>query len=156
MQRFDIALAMGGNMQFARWTFSYLDLAASAALTAAINFLANPPINSTTIFQIPQGGKMMGVCIQHTTAFAGTAITDVTVSVGLPSPGSATFFTNTFDIFQAVANNTLLEASMFKLGGNAASGVIANFTSVGGNLSALTAGSVNIYLAWLNVSTPSS
>jgi hypothetical protein len=34
--------------------------------------------------------------------------------------------------------------------------VIANFISVGANLSVLTAGSVDLYLCWLNVSTPSA
>ncbi len=154
MQRTDIALSLGAGLSWIKFSIGYTDLNATAATTLAIRLPAQPP-NTTPYFQIPEGGVLMGVQVHHTTAFAGAAITAMTVSVGLQG-GSATFFTNAFDIFQAVANNTLQQVSMFKSGSVAAVGITANFTATGANLTALTAGSVDIFLCVLNVSMPSA
>ena len=114
MQRTDLALALGGNLSYIKFTIGYTDLTGTAATTLALRLAQQPP-NATPYFAIPEGGKLIGVMVHQTTAFAGPAVTAMTVSMGLPG-GSATFFTNAFDIFQAVANNTLQEVSMFKSG----------------------------------------
>ncbi len=154
MQRTDIAVGMAGNVSYVKFTIGYTDLNATAALTLALSLQAQPP-NATPVFQIPQGGVMLGAMVHHTVAFAGTAITAVSVSLGVLG-GSATFFTPAFDILQAVANNTLQQTSMFKSGTVAAATVQANFTAVGANLTALTAGSVDIFILYLNVTTPTA
>jgi len=138
--RIDLGIAMGSGPQFTRWTIPYTDLTAAAL------------VQSVNLFTLNQGGIILGVRIKHTTAFAGTAWSATTVSVGWASDYTA--FASAFDIFQAVADTTLQNTSEFKCVTNAAAGtaVVARFTSVGGNLSAGTAGAVNIDVLYLQPS----
>jgi hypothetical protein len=160
MYRTDIGLSLSGYLSYCKFTIGIADLpyaATSQTIALPWNTLASNPIN----FAIPQGGVMLGVRVHATTAFAGPSVTAMTVSVGV-NGGSNTFFTNAFDIFQAVSNTTLQETSMFKSGLQANPGGTANvnqqvsvtFTATGANLALLTAGSVDIYFCFLNVSTP--
>jgi hypothetical protein len=151
MQRTDIGLAMGGNVAFCIFTIGYQDLLAIAATSSGqLPLVYN---QGALAFNIPAGGLMLGVRIHHTVSFAGGGpLTAMTVAVG--NAGTANFFAPAFDIFQAAANNTLQETALFKAGTVAAVPVTVTFTATGGNLSQLTAGSVDIWLYWLNVSSP--
>lgn len=161
MYRTDIGLSLSGYLSYCKFTIGYQDLTSYAALSESIALVWNAIASNPANFSLPQAGVMMGVRVHHTIAFAGVGITDMTVSVGANGL-SNTFFTPAFDIFQAVSNTTLQETSMFKSGLQANPGGTANvnqqisvtFTATGGNLSALTAGSVDIYFCWTNVSTP--
>lgn len=156
MVRNDIATGFGGAIQLTKFTLDQTDLTA-AATTQNINLLENPipggPVSITpnVNFQIPQGGVILGVRIKHEVAFTATSLTAMTVSVG--KSGNNTFFASAFDVFQAVADTTIQESSMFKSGQLTAVPVTVTFTSTGANLNAATmAGRVSIYICWLNVS----
>lgn len=142
MQRTGIALDFGSGPRYEKFTIGYAELSA-AALTKDI-----------TLFTLPRAGKILGVFVKHSVAFGGGSISAVSVSVG--KSGSTTFFTSAFDILQAVADTTVQETALFKGGQLTALPIVARFTSVTANLSALTAGSVDIYVLYLPVSTPSA
>ena len=155
MVRTELALSMGGNLSFTTWTIGYNDLASFAALTAAVTLLENPEGgNTTTAFNIPARGVILGIVVQPQTAFAGPAITSVTVSMGWTGGGAATL-TPAFNIFQAVAANTYQATNLFAPPGQTtANSLVANFTAIGANLSVLTAGSVDITICYTNVTGP--
>jgi hypothetical protein len=110
-----------------------------AALTAAAL------TQSISLFTLPDRAKVTGVTIKHSTAFSGPSITAVNVSLGQAS-GSATAYTATHDIFQTVSNTAMLDDGGHYSASFASHGINANFTSVGANLSAMTAGSVDIWV----------
>lgn len=87
---------------------------------------------------------MTGAIIKHTTAFAGTGITAVKMTLGLS--GALDKYSNKFDIFQAVGNTVFQNADFRGIEdfGSATSLRIA-LTAVGANLDQLSAGSVDIY-----------
>jgi hypothetical protein len=153
MFRTDLTTSLAGNQSYTKWTVGYQDLGA-AATTQTINLPWNAGAVNPQNFTIPRGGKLLGVMIKHTQAFAGPAISAMTVSVGIA--GSVTLFTAAFDIFQAAADGTLSETALFKSGSIAPVPVTLTFTSTGANISVLTAGSVDVYLLTLNCTTPSA
>jgi len=162
----DVAVGLGGLVTLRKFTIPYNDpnLIALGAVTAgnvnlAVSSLTNAPIQPTTSpvqgYLLNQAAKILGVCIHHTTAFTGTGpLTALTVSVG--NSISNTQFTNTQDIFQATGDTVLLETGgLFKCGQITPSQVFARFTATGGNLNVLTAGSVDIYVMFTDVTSPS-
>lgn len=122
-----------GGVGCSKYTVPY-----TSAQTAALT-------NAVTLFTLPARAKVTGITIKHSTAFGGGAISAVTVSIG-HSGGSATAYTTAQDILQAVSNTAMLDTDRFSSATFAAHSVTANFTSVGANLSALTAGSVDIWV----------
>lgn len=141
MQTKGLALDLGSGLTLKRFTLTYSDLT-TAGLTQTI-----------ALFTLAKGGIVLGVRIKHSTAFSGTGWTACTVSVGSSSNG-ATGYASAFDIFQAVADAARQLSQVFKDGPNAAEAVNAYFTSVGGNLSVGTAGSVDIDVLYANPTTP--
>ena len=99
--------------------------------------------NDVALFTLPARGKITGLTIKHSTAFAGTSITAVTVSVGLS--GNTTAYANAFNILQATGDTVMQDDGGHFSASFASHAVTARFTSVGANLSALTAGSVDIW-----------
>lgn len=164
MFRTDIITGLGGAISTVKYTLTYSDLT-TAGTSQTISLNANPggnavntpatstPINSAN-FQIPQTGKVLTCTIHHTTAFSGGAITAMTVSVGKVG-GSNTFVAPAFNVFTGAADTNLQESFAVGSGQITAWGVTVTFTSTGGNVNAATAGSVDIYITYLNVSSPS-
>lgn len=99
--------------------------------------------NSVTLFTLPAQGKITGLTIKHSTAFAGTSITAVTASVG--KSGSTSAYAAAFNILQAVSSTAFQDDGGHFSADFASHAVTATFTSTGANLSALTAGSVDIW-----------
>jgi hypothetical protein len=99
--------------------------------------------NSVTLFTLPAQGKITGLTIKHSTAFAGTSITAVTASVG--KSGSAAVYSAAFNVLQAVSSTAMQDDGGHFSADFASHAVTATFTSTGANLSALTAGSVDIW-----------
>ena len=99
-----------------------------------------------TLFAAGQFEKLCGVTIKHSTAFSGTGITGLTVSVGTAT--APTIYASAFDIFQATGDTVFQDSQVMRSATMAAAGhtVIARFESVGANLSALTAGEVDIWV----------
>lgn len=141
MQISELATGLGQGITFRRFTFTYLDLQATSGSGA----------KALAMFTLAAGAIIMGVRVKHSVAFAGGSLSAMTVSVG--KTGSLTFFTSTQDIFQAVADTTVQETALFKHGQQTALAVVANFAPTGDNCSAATAGTVDIDVAMLVVST---
>lgn len=168
MYRSDVALQAGGKISQTQFIITYADLAAiTGAGAQSINFTDADNTSSggsATIFYIPNaggvlatgstpgGGKILGIEVKEQTTFVGTSITALTISVG--RSGNNTAFTAPFALMQTVADTTLQETSLFKAGGRAQFAPTVTFTPTGGNLSAMTAGSVTVTITYLNVSTP--
>lgn len=163
MQITDIALGLGGNPAYRKFTITYQDLQTlAAATTGSVSlsnaFGANAPIQPIVTTQtntaqlLAQAAKILGVYVHQTVQFAGAGpVTALTVSVG--NSISATQFTTAFNIFAAPADTTGQETAMFKSGQLSGNVVSAFFTATGGNINGMTAGSVDIYVWYLDVST---
>ena len=96
-----------------------------------------------TLAALPARGKILGVNIKHSTAFAGTGVTSVVVSVG---DGNTPYnqYASQFDIFQAVSATAFQDSSQFKTTTMAASNIVAWFTANVNFGTVLTAGAVDI------------
>jgi hypothetical protein len=119
-----------------RWTKYTVGFAALAA--AALT-------NSITLFNLQAGGVIQGVKIKHSTAFSGGAISAYTVEVGVA--GDTARYAAPFDVFQAVSPTTYETTG--GLGGESHTGataILITATSVGANLNAAAAGSVDIWV----------
>ena len=124
------------DTSYAKWTKYTIGYATAqvAALTKEVELAT-----------LGEGEVLLGVKIKHSVAFAGTSITSVTASVGISATPAK--YATAFDILQAVANDTFqLSQGFFEENHAGGTSVIAKFTAVGANLSALTAGSVDIWL----------
>lgn len=103
---------------------------------------------SVSLVTLGSRSAITGIFITTTTAFAGTSLTDGTVSIGPSTAGTcsvqATCYAPAYDLFATTGStNFWIDGGMF-IATTASHSIYANFTSVGGNLSALTAGSVDI------------
>lgn len=127
-----------------KYTVAYSNAAFIAASTTA-------PV---TLFTLPARGKILGVNIKHSVAYAGTGISSTTVSVG---DGTSTYnqYAAAYDIFQAVAATAFQDTSQFKSTTMASSSVVAYFTANvnfgTGAATVLTAGSVDIAVCWVTL-----
>ena len=121
----------------------------------AIAFLLGATTSgNVTLFTLPQAGKVTGVTIKHSQQFTGIT-GPLTVSLGIAS-NVVLFTTATIDLVaNAVADNTLLESGgLFNSGQLSKVDVVAHFISSSGAFTSLTAGSVDLYVKYLSVSTP--
>lgn len=136
----DYALSLGGCLRYREFTIPYTDLTAAATT------------QNVTLMTLPKFGKVLGVTIKHSTAFAGTGPwTSCTVSVG--SSGDPTAHAGAFDIFQAVGDTVFQDSDQYKSLSNAAYSIIAKFTA-SHNVSTATAGQVDIRILYMDVTTP--
>lgn len=139
----ELASSLGYGVRFTKYTIPYTDLAAVAATSATL-----------TLFTLPQGAIVLATRLKHTVAFAGPSITDMSCVVGIA--GTTNLYAADLDIDAAVADTTLNQAGVPAAAGHAAVAVIMTIGSTGANLSVLTAGSVDFYIAYLSVTTPSA
>lgn len=141
MTKQDLALNYGGRVRAVRFTVGFADLQATSGSGAKAVTLADSD-NPSLVFTLPNYSKVCGVSVKTTTAFAGGSLSALTVSLGIS--GSATRFTAAYDIFQAVADTTIQETAMWKLGQASAiaGGLILTFTPTGDSCSAATAGAM--------------
>ena len=133
-----VAAAPGGNVPVCR---KYT--VARTALTAAV------ATQSVVLFNLPANSKLIGVNVKHSTPFTGGTLTGMTVSVG--KTGNATLYTEAFNIYQAAADTTFQDTTLFKSGSAAAEDVLAFFTAVGGNVNAASTGSVDVSACWVTL-----
>ncbi len=100
--------------------------------------------NAVQAFSLPANSLLDFVGIKHSTAFAGSGITDVNAQVG-PTGNYQNIIEN-FDILQAVADQTFDNVSPGYIGSFVnPTAIYLNMVSTGANLSALTQGSVTVY-----------
>lgn len=155
MTKSDLALQFGAGLRYVHFAISYKDLQAtngSGAKTLQLADQDNPSRTFTiTSNGVTGGGKILGVSVHPTVSFAGGALSAMTVSLGVT--GALTRFTSAYDIFAAVSDTNLQETPLFKLGQFSSTALQATFTPTGDNCSAATAGSVDIDICYLDLST---
>lgn len=121
-----------------------------SAATMSIPYTSLQTAGSTIhipLFSLPPASYLTSLFIKHTTAFSGPSITDVVADIGLS--GNYTQFINAFDIFQAVGDAVYDNVSINYLGSWAnATPIYLTAVATGANLSALTAGSLNVYYSY--------
>lgn len=98
------------------------------------------------LMTIPDDHAIAGVRIRNLVRFQGPSITSLTCSVGANNGATSdnTFYASPYELSLAVTDRSLQMSSAFQTYSAQAHYVYARFTSVGANLSALTAGSVEI------------
>jgi hypothetical protein len=105
--------------------------------------------DTVTLFVLPAGGIVHQVLIQQSIAFTGGSISAVTASVGVS--GSLAKYAPAFSVYSAPsATNYELVTTNGAESRTATTNVTATFNSIGGNLSTLAAGSVDV---WALIST---
>lgn len=105
------------------------------ALTANIDLLT-----------IPDDYAITGVRIRSLVRFQGPSITSVTCSVGANNGSTSdnTFYASPYELALTVTDRSIQMSSAFQAYSAQAHFLYARFTAVGANLSALTAGAVEI------------
>lgn len=108
------------------------------------SFSAAALSNSIPLFLLPASVLCSAIKIKHQTSFTGGSISAYTVSVGDVS--TPTLYASAFNVFQA-AGPTIYQLSNELTGESttAAVQIYATATAVGANLSAATAGVLNIW-----------
>lgn len=141
----NVPLAYGAGLTYRKFSIDYTTII--AILGAGVTSGDIP------LFTLPRGGKLLGFMVKHSIQFAGVG---GTFKVSIGKAGSAVFFTPaTVDLVAtAVADNTLQETALFKSGQITAVPVVMNVVSSVGNLTTLTAGQVDVYVASIEPSTP--
>lgn len=100
---------------------------------------------SNTLFSLIAGGIISGIKIKHSTAFAGTLITAVTMEVGVVGITDE-YSSPAFDVFQVVSATAFgLYNSVGSESATAATNILITARSTGANLSALSAGVVDVW-----------
>lgn len=125
------------------YSITYLNTTIHAATTSAV----------VSLPALPAGATIVGVKIALITKPLGTSLSALTVSVG--DSTSATAYASAYDTFITVSNTTVSSAgAAYKITGKTAVTPLVTFTSTGCNMSALTAGSWQVYITY--VLTPPS
>jgi len=96
-----------------------------------------------TVIAMAANTTIEGVIIKHSTAFSGTACTALTVEVGIS--GTSSKYASAFDIFQTVSNTAKQSSASLDVE-VPATNLVAQFNSTGCNLSAFSAGSVDVWV----------
>jgi hypothetical protein len=119
-----------------KYTKTYTDLS-TAGLT-----------NDIELFSLPAKTVIHKTVVKHSVAFSGSTIASYTISVGIA--GTLAKFIAAFDVFQAVAATTFSSAAttINQSPENFTSAVSVRIAAVavGANLSAATAGSVDMWV----------
>lgn len=101
--------------------------------------------NNITLLTLGIKEVIQAIVVKHSIAFAGTSITAYEVGVGIATDLSK--YAGPYDVFQAVADGTKLSSNTMDLESfTGTTAIKISATSVGGNLSASTAGSVDIWV----------
>jgi len=106
---------------------------------------ANATTQQVALVTLPAKTVMHGVVVEHTVPFAGTAINAVTASVG--TSGASTSVATDYDVHQAITALPYLNGGLNRAARTDATiALVVEIKTTGANASALTAGSVNVYL----------
>ncbi len=146
-----LGLKLDGQLTYRKFTITYKDVNTVANTTATLN-LKTPDGRD---YVLPQGSIVLAARAKHSVAFAGGAISDMSFVVG--KAGTTNWLITDLDIDAAVADTTLVNLGTPTSNvGHADVALIATIGSTGANLTALTAGSVDVYLLIAEVTTPSA
>lgn len=106
------------------------------------SFQAASTVSTVDARTLPSNRTLFSLIVKHSTSFSGTPISNVVVDVGIS--GDATKFINAFDVDQATAA-AAQDSAMAIYYPAADTAIQVRMTSVGGDLSNLTAGTVVLY-----------
>ena len=153
---FQTGIDTSGNPTFAQPAFSNLSgtataaqiptsipvwtkytIAYTAAQTAALT-------NAVTVTTLAANQAVCGVISKTSTAFTGTSITSAGITIGDSNGTATTYAPTSYNLLTAVSNTNFQSNNVVGLASFAGGTIQANFTAVGANLTALTAGSVDI------------
>lgn len=102
--------------------------------------------NAVTVVSLTAKQMVCGLAEKHSTAFAGTSISGLTVTVGDSNGTSTTYSPFAFNVLQTVSNTAVVYNNVVGAASYAGGTIQANFTATGANLSALTAGSLDVWV----------
>ena len=128
-----IAMDIGNGTRWTKYVIDYKDLNGTAGTSKTID-----------LFTLPKGGYILKARSKHSTAFAGSGITDMSCIVG--SAGFTNWVLADLDIDGTVSDTAFNEGNMPTHPGHAAMTIQAIIGSTGANLTALTQGVVEIFI----------
>lgn len=115
---------------------------------AYTDFQAASTTKQADLFTLPAAAVVHAVKIKPSVTFAGTSITDVKISVG--TTGTPTKYAAAYDVDAAVGDAVFQVSST--VGGethaSAGAALVAQAVSTGANLSALSAGAVDVWVLY--------
>lgn len=140
-QEFDIAVNLGNGIVGKKFTIPYTELTGVADTSATV-----------PLFTLPANAIVVAARQKHSVAFAGDSISDMSSVVG--KSGTTNWLLTDLDIDAAVADTTMVTAGVpTSNNGAAAVDIISTIGSTGANLSALTAGSLDIWIFYIYPTT---
>ena len=128
-----------------RWEKVTIGYAAVAALGATLT-------GQVTILTLQDGGIVHAVKVMSKVQWAGTSIATLVGDVGIT--GSATKYLTGYNMLTAPANDQFATSSTFGAeahtlaGGGGGTALKLRVTATGANLSALSAGSIDVWVMW--------
>ena len=137
-------------IQFLTYTVDY----------SAGEFQQNANAVDIELFELPANAKITGITVKHSSAFAGSGITAMSVSLGskVGTVVDPEFYAMPFDVAQTPASDKFHDADMFLSKVSTAHKVVARFTAnanVGtGSATNLTSGSVTIRVGYVPFGPP--
>ena len=142
-----LASIYGGGLRYRKFSISYADIATAGGANL---------VGNVALFTLPQAAFVIYARVKHTKVFAG--VTTLTLSVGVV--GALTRFTGNSDdlVGTPVADATLTEGPVAPISGatHAAVGVVAHAISTVSNLDQLSDGYADVYVLYVDVTTPSA
>jgi hypothetical protein len=151
MQTSDLALSAGGGLTLRQWTITYVDLqgiSGSGAQNLKLVLSSSGPTPQQYV--LPQAATILFSRVNVTTAFAGGAISALTMSVG--TSGSTTAITGANSIFATGCFDKHGLNSEFNA--DNPQSLIVTLTPTSDVLANATAGSLTLTLLIVGVSTP--
>ena len=123
-----------------QWLNRYVPYTEVAALAGSVNYLP--------VIPLPRGAIVTRIAIHVDVAFAGGAISAMTFKVNSGNP--AVQIGDTFDIKTAATTKPLFSAAFtpYSWAKNLTPTLVLYFTATSANLSALTAGGLNVYIEY--------
>jgi len=102
-----------------------------------------------TLFTLPARAKLIGVTLKHSAQFTAAGLTSLNLTLG--SSVDPQRYAGALNISTAVSDTNFYDAGYYNSQTMAADAVNAVFTAVGANLNTLAAGSVDIWIGWVQL-----
>ena len=125
-----------------------LECVATIPYSSLAGFSTLGPASVDTGCELPANSFVSGLKIKHSTAFSGSGITAMAVSLGRSFAAQSQDYAPAFDVFQPVNSTAFWIDAGAAEKDDGAHEIYAWFTSTGGNLSAATAGTVTIWIRY--------
>lgn len=101
---------------------------------------------SLTLTTLPANAAVEKIRVKHSTAFSGTSVTAVTASLG--TTGTESGYGAPFDILAATSATNMYQVAGALGLTTASHALVLTITTVGANVSALTAGALDVWVSY--------